>query len=549
MQRKTRQEDTTKSSHFCKEATEGNSSKKELGFQDTFRTMKHRLSVRSFLLIFLAGLMVIRTLRPSFNEELTNDASTRAPDLIQQGLDHSALKADVNAGPAPRINIAPQASAPTSEFPHFLEEYMKFHEQTKLTSDARYLIWRCPRGSTCGGTGDRIKGIMTAFYTAVCTRRVLLIDWPLKEAPDVSPFLAPNKIDWRIPDKIRPMMSHSMPKFNAMDDYDNPYFKQLNVPHGNSLVEIRSNLWSEHKNAVVRVNDTECIQNMWQKEPPRPNPHYTQDKVLFRMGFWTMFKFGNAVHNRKRDMQEKANLLVYSSNPQPQGQRRQLRHSHQEHVSDNGVPQTQTRRRLQKTASFAGQTTVQPYMAVHIRTGIGSGWNDPLRHGSEEDLRKFYQCAKRLQQGIFDRQRQHNCQNNAVYDYQKQLPLLPIFVAADNKIGKQTLAQLDKAASAASGVNSTIRVLENMEIYHIDRSSKQGNHAENTVWGELNVLLESTCLISSRSGFSDMATWLQPTPTGKRCAVMFNQCEDDTKVQQALDALDFSCSNLVHGQA
>ena len=64
-----------------------------------------------------------------------------------------------------------------NEFPQVIQDYIKFHNETKFKPGAKYLIWRCRRDEQpCGGIGDRIKGIMSALYTAICTGRIILID-------------------------------------------------------------------------------------------------------------------------------------------------------------------------------------------------------------------------------------------------------------------------------------------------------------------------------------------------------------------------------------
>lgn len=527
---------------------------KEHGHPHPHRTMITRISFRKLALVLLCGYICLRS-RPQvpWGEQVNPNSSsvtviepqqptskTNSIDIgdPEENTEKEQPQQYTSTPDIPATAAIPVPVVQVSQFPQFIEDYIQFHQEAKFTENARYLIWRCPRGTVCGGTGDRIKGIMSAFYTAICTRRVLLIDWPLQDARDVSPFLLPHRIDWRIPDQMISHLATRIPLYNAMDNYNQPSFKQLKIPdhfQQQTLIDMRSNLWSEHFNAIVRVNDTECVQSIWQKEPPRPNhPHYTQDKYLFRMGFWTMFTFGDAVHERKREIQQQTQLLL------PLSQKILLKEPQSRRL--HAPSSDQKRRSLQQQSSLAGQTTIQPYVAVHIRTGIGSNWNDPLRHGSEEDYQMFYQCAKRLQQGIYHRQRQQSnqCQTNPRYDYQKQLPLLPIYVAADNKVAKQALLQMDQDASATTATPTTIRALQDMEIYHIDRSQKQGNQAENTVWAELNVLLESTCLVASRSGFSDLANWLQPTLNGKRCAILFQECDDEAKLQQALDNLDFN---------
>jgi hypothetical protein len=52
-----------------------------------------------------------------------------------------------------------------------------FAYRGKNPSDQRFVVFVCPHGANCGGTSDRILGITTAFYIALYTRRVFLIDF------------------------------------------------------------------------------------------------------------------------------------------------------------------------------------------------------------------------------------------------------------------------------------------------------------------------------------------------------------------------------------
>ncbi|CAB9524087.1 expressed unknown protein [Seminavis robusta] len=447
----------------------------------------------------------------------------------------------------PDSTLPPTASV----FPQFLQDYIKFHNQNRGHPAAKYLIWRCPPNAGGG---------------------------------DVSQFLQPHTIDWTIPNSIKAYMQ-TLVKYSAVDSYSHPFFQQLQIPARLAdipMIDMRSNLWSEHVNAVVLVNDTKCVQKqLWTKEPV-PNPFAPQQKVLFRMGFWALFTFADQVHERKLNMQMRTGLLLEQQLKrqereeamQQQPTRRRLQQDplqlkinqavrthyaketarKQKAMIQHQLAEQEKRKsqlqRLQKETAMAGKTTLQPYIAVHIRTGNGgNSWNDPARHNTGQDFEQFYHCAKRLQDGIYQRQRQQCLDNNNNndkntsgnttttydYDYQRPLPPLPIYVAADNVIAKQALVALDQQQSS-----QTIRVLEQMPIYHIDRSRKGGHGDENTVWGEFNVLLESTCLVESRSGFSDLAAWLQPAH-GKRCAILYSKCNDPVKVAEALDALEFKC--------
>eukprot|EP00899_Mesostigma_viride_P015482 jgi/Mesvir1/23935/Mv10710-RA.1 len=84
--------------------------------------------------------------------------------------------------------------------PDYLKEYAEFHRRelqkaarsNALAQQVKFLVYVCDPGH-CGGLGDRFKGIVGAFYLAVVTRRVFLIQHPGYPLAD---FLVPHAIDW-----------------------------------------------------------------------------------------------------------------------------------------------------------------------------------------------------------------------------------------------------------------------------------------------------------------------------------------------------------------
>jgi len=83
-----------------------------------------------------------------------------------------------------------------------LADYIELHRQGVAqlredpAADVRVLVYSCQPFAQCGGHGDRLNGIVTAFLLAVLTRRVFLID---SESPlPLQLLLAPRLIDWRV---------------------------------------------------------------------------------------------------------------------------------------------------------------------------------------------------------------------------------------------------------------------------------------------------------------------------------------------------------------
>ncbi|KAF4657656.1 hypothetical protein FOZ61_006137 [Perkinsus olseni] len=98
----------------------------------------------------------------------------------------------VNPGPPNR----------STSFERIFEEYKAIHAEmiaNPTARSSRFLVFSCNPWSLCGGHGDRINGISTAFVLALLTGRALLldVDSPIPLGLLLQPL--PDSIDWRIP--------------------------------------------------------------------------------------------------------------------------------------------------------------------------------------------------------------------------------------------------------------------------------------------------------------------------------------------------------------
>ena len=100
--------------------------------------------------------------------------------------------------PAPRISRVSVTNEKCVE--KAIEEYAAFHahgiESIRAGKPVQVLVYECHGSQRCGGLGNRLEGILSAFYVAVATRRVFVIDshepFPLDET------LEPSSINWNI---------------------------------------------------------------------------------------------------------------------------------------------------------------------------------------------------------------------------------------------------------------------------------------------------------------------------------------------------------------
>eukprot|EP00960_Hanusia_phi_P073613 768052-Hanusia_phi.AAC.7 len=65
--------------------------------------------------------------------------------------------------------------------------------------DYKYLVWRCRPLGGCGGLGNRIHNIVSAFALALLTDRAFFIDYPGRPPYELENFVRSRHIDWRIP--------------------------------------------------------------------------------------------------------------------------------------------------------------------------------------------------------------------------------------------------------------------------------------------------------------------------------------------------------------
>lgn len=66
------------------------------------------------------------------------------------------------------------------------------------------MVWKCPprtKRSSCSGTGDRFRGIISSLVFAMIAKHVFLLSWPGTPYPFLT-VVSPGAIDWRVPTHI-----------------------------------------------------------------------------------------------------------------------------------------------------------------------------------------------------------------------------------------------------------------------------------------------------------------------------------------------------------
>jgi hypothetical protein len=323
-------------------------------------------------------------------------------------------------------------SESAASLPRWLEAYVE--SQMNATSPL-YLRYRCQSG--CGGTGDRISGIIQAFYMAMCTNRAFYIDWKLPVPLDG--FFEPNLIQWnQVPQNQAGMNIYTI------DSTENKYVRDpYLMPHVS--IDIQINLWLEED----IVKEQSCVKDYLTKHGVVDT---SQQLDLYRHAFNALFR------------------------PTPL--------------------LTQSVRQVQKTLSLDSA-----YIAIHIRTGRGKNFVDPLMAANNESTwPRYLQCAHFFRDALKE-------------------PNIQLFLTADTEAAKTELHAMD----------ASIQTRET-EIFHIDRTQisqlVNERQAYLDVFVDVQLLVEATCLVMSPSKFSRLGAWLSPQQP--RCALLWDECTQET---------------------
>ena len=103
-----------------------------------------------------------------------------------------------------RNTTDPQKHSHDDIIPEWIHNYLQWHNDTRRILnesnflDYKFLVSRCYyNDAQCGGLTDRLRALPFLIQVAAMTGRLLLIHW---ERPyDLSEFLEPAVIDWRLP--------------------------------------------------------------------------------------------------------------------------------------------------------------------------------------------------------------------------------------------------------------------------------------------------------------------------------------------------------------
>lgn len=387
-----------------------------------------------------------------------------------------------------------------TKVPSWIEAYIKFHESQivmdnvtntpRLKPGAKYLLYSC-ESSLCGGLGDRTNGIVTLFYVAMTTGRVLLINHP-KPKP-LTTVLKPNRVWWDIPKSTLPM--NSAPERCARNLFNFPYLMEPceleTEPQGHV---IQTNQWYGEE----FIWDSKCMKRYWEKLNITLGSNETGAEdyhKMYRWAFWTLFRFEESVLDRADQIRKSSGLEL-------------------DHVRVSKNVDLSNESKL--TSLSMPPHFFKPYIGVHIRGE---------RFAGEKNNRKFLECAQKLQ--------------NATLKETKGKDERLIFIADDSYDG----IRQDVKPMIQSWYPVSVRISNDTVVTHIDLSRDKGN-AFVDAYADLVILMDSECLVRSRSGFSELPhrITLSNEVNFQRCGIQFDKCSD-IAVQGSVQTLDWVSAN------
>ena len=79
------------------------------------------------------------------------------------------------------------------QYQKFINLLVDYTRNESRMSNKRVLAWHCRSDRSCGGIGDRLRGVLTTFALAIFSRRKFVMYW---EHPSENLYLRPNMINW-----------------------------------------------------------------------------------------------------------------------------------------------------------------------------------------------------------------------------------------------------------------------------------------------------------------------------------------------------------------
>jgi len=288
-------------------------------------------------------------------------------------------------------------------------------------------------------------------------------------------------IDSQFPDELKNYMNPNFVKWDAEYPLTELFFDDMNKTIGINRREGVIGYYLDRCNGLERSSLKDLLNYHYKhvhlrkiKKPSIPRAYH--------QAFWALFKFDDSVLLRAEKMKVDAGLSL-------------LPHNDGATIRDGNK---------KKTA---------PYVGLHHRHGDGSipGILSGLKGGSERgtDKTSILKCY-------------HN--------FRRRFKYQAAYLASDSLDIKKEMKEQDK----------TIHYPPEVNIFHVDLSTRKkvGDPSMNSsdihqgvldTWGEIAVLVDSECLVMSRSFFSFLAYYIRGE---SKCSVFVENCNDKTVNQK-----------------
>lgn len=152
-----------------------------------------------------------------------------------------------------------------------------------------FLRWSC-RSQSCGGLGDRVNGIVQAFFMAVCTDRVFLID----NSRDAVLPLLPNQLQWQLDERLAPPPAET--QLQLLDNRNYSLLQNVSLlKQEPAALDIQTNLWMQKTN----------VQSPCWKEKLPPG---LSAREFYRFAFDVLFQVPASLQEATDALRQRASL-------------------------------------------------------------------------------------------------------------------------------------------------------------------------------------------------------------------------------------------------
>lgn len=442
------------------------------------RNMKFDLVFRARVFFTLSVVVVIFVVPPILHVTIDDrpSLSLQLSAIRPSSHPHRALRLVSNTTNRSPSNPSSHCTIPTtlppllpspSHIPKVLRDYLVRHAQIRAslvenphimhTANApRVLVWRCiPAGRrSCGGVGDRMRGIRLSFLLAVLSNRAFFIEWPTKPYPLLA-ALVPAHLDWTLPTALSSILPHNdAPQDETMhahiDWYTSFRDQEAPLPSGEK-VDLRSDMLYDALVQLPAFTSITSLSPVSKFVAVVENPNIPED--LLPRGPLPTWARGKAAMVVTRWL----GSLLFTAG-------------------------AETRRRVEMRGLG------KRYVAIHLRTGVDMGEQGESRFSKlvqtpiDKVTLALLRCARRTAK-----------EGMKVYA-----------LATDS----QRHAAKFASAARANGVKVSV---PEKAVMHVSRGrNERGRECEMfmDVFTDLMMLADGEVLVSTKSGFSDAAFFM-----------------------------------------